>query len=313
MHTRGTLHDGEAESVNAPATTGDGNLHRFDGWLLSLVLHGLALFAALPLLRQLPITAPAESFRWDVTLVHSSEIRAETTPPAETSEPFPISVPAETDSALQETAETAEPQPPAPAPTMARIETASAAQDPPPALRHVTEEPAQSIPASAEQSVSALRTSDPPVQQTEPPAAATLQDQPAPPAVAAGSDTSSVPSTEAVHAPSQTASVSAQTDPASATRADYGWLQRALFQRLEELKRSSRPSLDQSRPLKVLVKAVVSDEGALMEAQVVKSSGLDRIDQEAMALVQRAFPMQLDRTLDRRQIVIRIPIIYSRD
>jgi protein TonB len=293
------------------------------------------LFAALPLLRQLPIAISVEPFRWDVTLVQSSEIGAETTPPAETLErvmptsmdpaplspkvdnpldtaahannfvpvpatpettavaaiqsndPLPPLVPTETTSALQETTVKAEPQPLAPAPT-------------------------QSIPVSTEQSLTALRTSDPPVQPTEPPGASTLQDQPAPTAVATGSNNSSAPSTEAVQAISQTASSPAQTDTASAARADYGWLQRAIFQRLEEIKRSSRPSLDQSRPLKVLVKAVVSDEGMLVEAEVVKSSGLDHIDQEAMALVQRAFPLQLDRPLDRRQIVMRIPITYSR-
>jgi TonB family protein len=62
-----------------------------------------------------------------------------------------------------------------------------------------------------------------------------------------------------------------------------------------------------------MVKAVVSKEGALLDSSVAKSSGLEHIDQEAMALVQRAFPMQLDRTLDRQQIVMRIPITYSRE
>jgi TonB family protein len=94
---------------------------------------------------------------------------------------------------------------------------------------------------------------------------------------------------------------------------DYTWLQRAVSRRLEALKRSSRPSLDDASKLKILVKAVVSSTGELMEAEVVKSSGLNRIDQEAMALVQRAFPMPLDHTLDRQQIVMRIPITYSRD
>jgi protein TonB len=112
-----------------------------------------------------------------------------------------------------------------------------------------------------------------------------------------------------------------QAEPASravaaqlpASRADYGWLQRALFRRLEELKRFSRPSLENATQLKVLVKAVVSNTGELMEAEVVTSSGLERIDQEAMTLVHRAFPMPLDRSLDRPQIVMRIPITYSRD
>lgn len=105
----------------------------------------------------------------------------------------------------------------------------------------------------------------------------------------------------------------AEVVSSSAPPADYSWLQRAIFQRLEELKRSSRPSLDDSRTLKVLVKAIVSNEGHLMDTEVVKSSGLDRIDKEAVALVQRAFPIQLDRALDRQRIVMRIPITYSRD
>jgi protein TonB len=82
---------------------------------------------------------------------------------------------------------------------------------------------------------------------------------------------------------------------------------------LEELKRSSSPFLDRSHPFKVMVKAVVSRDGTLLDSSVLKSSGLDRIDEEAMALVQRAFPMQFDRTLDRQQIVMRIPITYSRE
>jgi protein TonB len=103
------------------------------------------------------------------------------------------------------------------------------------------------------------------------------------------------------------------TPAVSTIRPDYGWLQQAIFRRLEELKRSSRPSLDDSRPLRVTVKAVVSREGILLDSAVVKSSGLDRIDQEAMALVQRAFPMQLGRPLDRQQVAMRIPITYSRE
>ncbi|WP_139077327.1 energy transducer TonB [Candidatus Nitrospira nitrificans] len=99
----------------------------------------------------------------------------------------------------------------------------------------------------------------------------------------------------------------------SAIRPDYGWLQQAIFRRLEELKRSSRPSLDDSRPLRVTVKAVVSREGILLDSVVVKSSGLDHIDQEAMALVQQAFPMLLDRPLDLQQVAMRIPITYSRE
>jgi len=86
-----------------------------------------------------------------------------------------------------------------------------------------------------------------------------------------------------------------------------------VSRRLEELKRFSRPWLGDSTKLKVLVKAVVSNSGDLVETEVVKSSGLAWIDQEAVALVQRAFPVSLDEVIDRPQIVMRIPVTYSRD
>lgn len=107
----------------------------------------------------------------------------------------------------------------------------------------------------------------------------------------------------------QGAASSAQPGP----RSDYGWLQRALSRRLEELKRSVRPSIEESGHLRVLVKAVVSSTGELMESEIINSSGQHHIDQDAMTLVQRAFPMSLDRVLDRPQIVMRIPITFSRN
>ena len=69
----------------------------------------------------------------------------------------------------------------------------------------------------------------------------------------------------------------------SAPQTDYTWLQRAVSRRLEELKRSSRPSLDDSSRLKVLVKAVVSSTGELMEAEVVKS----RSSRASMSAISR--------------------------
>ncbi|MBK9947533.1 MAG: hypothetical protein IPP12_10165 [Nitrospira sp.] len=50
-----------------------------------------------------------------------------------------------------------------------------------------------------------------------------------------------------------------------------------------------------------------------MNRSVAKSSGLDRIDEKAVALVQRVFPMQFARSLDRAQTVMRSPITYSRE
>jgi protein TonB len=154
--------------------------------------------------------------------------------------------------------------------------------------------------------------SDPPLQQAAPPTRSTTQASQLEAAAATDPPKDSTLSTDATQ-PLPVPATASDTTAVSAIRPDYGWLQQAIFRRLEELKRSSRPSLDDSRPLKVLVKAVVSREGILLDSAVVKSSGMDRIDQEAMALVQRAFPMQLDRPLDRQQVAMRIPITYSRE
>lgn len=154
--------------------------------------------------------------------------------------------------------------------------------------------------------------SDPRPQHADIPVNSTTAEPSTAQTVAVTSTEASSPVTETAQ-PSAPPVTAAATDQASIQRPDYGWLQQAIFKRLEELKRSSRPSLDQSQPLKVMVKAVVSKEGTLLDSSVAKSSGLDHIDQEAMALVQRAFPLQLDRTLDRQQIVMRIPITYSRE
>jgi protein TonB len=152
--------------------------------------------------------------------------------------------------------------------------------------------------------------------ETEPsaPVAAPLeQDAPSTPAPSAADvATAPIQPRDTSPVPPPPAPLAASGQP-SAPRADYSWLQRAVSHRLEELKRSSRPSLEDSSRLKVLVRAVVSGTGELMEAEVVKSSGLERIDREAMTLVQRAFPMPFDHALDRPQIVMRIPITYSRD
>ena len=105
--------------------------------------------------------------------------------------------------------------------------------------------------------------------------------------------------------------------PATSTQAksptDYSWLQQALFRRLDDLKRASRPSVEEAEVLRVLVRAVVSNRGELMESEIVTSSGQHHIDQEAMKLVQRAFPMSMDRELDRPQIAMRIPITFFRN
>ncbi|MDX2252910.1 MAG: hypothetical protein NW202_11520 [Nitrospira sp.] len=281
-----------------------------------MVLHGLLFLSLLPLFRQPFITLPQERFHWEVSLVQSAQTADEsvqtvdTIKPTVSKHPEATPTPDRTARSSQHAASYIEHSaslvPRAEEPAMSELPpSASAAAEP-------SDKPTM-ISRSDEPTPSLSQTTNPPPQQTGLPIDSPAQ---APPplqevltATSAGEDVAPTTSAMASSPPATRSDATV----VSGARPDYGWLQQAIFHRLEELKRSSRPSLDESRPLKVLVKAVVSREGILLDSAVVKSSGLDRIDQEAMALVQRAFPMQLDRPLDRQQVAMRIPITYSRE
>ena len=281
------------------------------GWLSSLALHGFLLCAVIVFTRQSPITLPAERFQWDVTLVQSRHI-----PKAST---------AATNVAMQPSGQTPAPpstaigrSPRAATPYSKAAGTVQPMVDP----KDINEpEPSPSIHQVSPQSKSTHADSAPPVPPTtdEPSQPSFTQTPPQPEdslrtdTTTPSSSTTPAPIPSSVDPSPSQAAVVTPIETVSSPRPDYGWLQQAIFQRLEELKRSSRPFLDHSQPFKVMVKAVVSREGNLLDSIIVKSSGLEPIDQEAMALVQRAFPMQFDRTLDRQQIVMRIPITYSRE
>jgi len=301
-------------TVNRYLTTSDARVHLLNGWVLSLALHSLLLFAAISLFRQSPISLPTEPFRWEVALVQSMPTTHEPSQSTSPAEPAisrnttQARIPAQSHRTTHQVAAPTEQIVPLEQQTAATVEPAR-----PTNMLSPTEPLREPTPASmAHESPSALaQAPESPQQQIEPPSRSMAQEPAKPETVAAnssGNTASMSDSAQQLHPPTAT-----DTAAPSTNRPDYGWLQQAIFQRLDELKRSSRPSLDQAQPLKVLVRAVVSREGTLLNAEIVKSSGLDRIDQEAMALVQRVFPMAFDRPLDRQQVAMRIPITYSRD
>jgi protein TonB len=269
----------------------------------------------LPLFRPTLMTVPTEPFHWDVTLVESTQTidkpgqTARATEQTASYQTEGVPMPARAVRTVRHAASSAERIAPIEAPTTEPI-----AATPQPSTTSSTASPLEPATASISEKPIPNRSqvSDPQLQQADTRANSTTVEPSAAQSAAATSTEGSSSVTETAQ-PSSPPVTAATPDPVSAQRPDYGWLQQAIFKRLEELKRSFRPSVDQSQPIKVLVKAVMSREGTLLDSSVVQSSGLDHIDQEAMALVQRAFPMQLDHTLDRQQIVMRIPITYSRE
>ena len=291
--------------------------HRMEGWGFSLILHGILLSAIAVAFRQLPAPTYSEPFQWNVIFTELSQQPTPKEPntnaafsdetlrmaeiEAHGSRSSPTGVhsspkqPKKHRAHLAKKSSNTRSQLTAP-PTPATTQTAPATEETLPGKQPSTQ-------------ITASPVSNEPSAQPEAPVE---QEIPAP--LTSATDTAIAP-TQSMDAPpaSSSPTPAVVSDQPSSPQTDYSWLQRAVSRRLEDLKRSSRPSLDNSSRLKVLVKAVVSSTGELMEAEVVKSSGLDRIDQEAMTLVQRAFPLPLDHTLDRQQIVMRIPITYSRD
>ena len=286
------------------------------GWLGSIAFHGLVLLSLFPLFRQSLITIHNEPFHWDVALVQSTPTADEPVQPAGTTEPTVSKHPQQALSPARANRTNRQAAPSAERSTSLALKTEApftptSITDGPSSVTSSSETVTTSIPNELPSPL--VQATEPPGQPTEMPIGSTTQ---APAqletAVAAAPVKESARSVDAIQA-SPVLATASETTAVSAIRPDYGWLQQAIFHRLEELKRSSRPLLDQSRPLQVLVRAIVSHEGTLLDAEVVKSSGLDRIDQEAMGLVQQAFPMHLDRPLDREQVAMRIPITYSHE
>jgi TonB family protein len=306
--------------------------HQIGGWGFSLILHGILLSAIIPSFRHIPTPIQLAPFQWNVTFVESLQQTSPLEPDRYASAPEESLRTSKTKSHNSVSSPTSplkpshhirkgsthvveesgsrEPllaaQPPTPIAQL-RPEISS----PTPSATQTTSIPQETLageqpntngtagPVSRESPAQPETSIDQAIQSPPASAAAETAMAPAPPM-----DTPSIPSPPV----SSTAS-----ERPSLPQTDFSWLQHAVSRRLEELKRLSRPSLDDSRKFKVLVKAVVSNTGELIEVEVVKSSGLNRIDQEAMTLVQRAFPMPLDHPLERQQIAMRIPITYSRD
>lgn len=98
---------------------------------------------------------------------------------------------------------------------------------------------------------------------------------------------------------------------APAAKADYSWLAESLWRRVVELKRYPHEARLNRWEGKVVLKAVIREDGHLGDLQIQKSSGYDILDQDAMELVRKACPLHLKHPLGRPEVVVQIPINYA--
>lgn len=287
--------------------------HLAQGWLTSLALHGFLLCAVILFARQSPITLSTERFQWDVTLVQSTHIPESSTPATNVALQPSEQMPAPHSAAIHRSPRAVTPYSKAVEPVQPIVDPKSLGEPQTETSASMNQVSTQSELTHADSAPTVPPTTDEPSQPMVAQTAPQPEDSPRAESTSVSSSTIPDPTPSSGKPSPSQAEAATPVETVSSTRPDYGWLQQAIFQRLEELKRSSRPQVDQAQPLKVLVKAVVSREGALLNSMVVESSGLDHIDREAISLVQRAFPMQLDHPLNKQQVAMRIPITYSRE
>jgi periplasmic protein TonB len=97
------------------------------------------------------------------------------------------------------------------------------------------------------------------------------------------------------------------------TQADYGWLRDALWKRIEDLKRYPTQARANHWEGKVVVKAVIRDDGTVADLMIAESSGQSILDQEALAVMMKASPLILKHPLGKPSITMLIPISYRLD
>lgn len=97
------------------------------------------------------------------------------------------------------------------------------------------------------------------------------------------------------------------------SKADFGWLSEALWHRIEQLKRYPTLAKTHHWEGKVVLEAVIRDDGTILGLQVAESSGHSVLDQDAMMVMRQASPLILKHPLGRLRVTILVPITYKLD
>jgi periplasmic protein TonB len=118
--------------------------------------------------------------------------------------------------------------------------------------------------------------------------------------------------TDQLPAPTQVAAIYPAPTSAPAKR-DYGWLSEAILRRVEELKRYPASARADRAEGKVVVKAVINEDGSVGEVAVFQSSGHPSLDKAAIETLQRAAPFHLPHPLGQPGMTIKIPMSYRLD
>lgn len=275
-------------TLNLSRLAGGSRPYQTHGWTVSLLCHVLVVGCAIALMAEIDKPVLLDSFHWEVSLVESPALVEPAPPEKPPAKPAvqPPKPPVKPITPIQHTVQQTVQDVAVP------VETVQAVQQ-------ITQEPVTQIIASKPE----------PIMEQAPPQPTTV---------------SSVEHTEPIH--ERTEEV-AQAAPSMIehravqqvlvqyrqTQADYGWLRDALWRRIEELKRYPSQARANHWEGKVVVRAVIRDDGAVIGLQIAESSGQPILDQEALAVMKKASPLTLKHPLGKPSITLLIPISYKLD
>ena len=251
------------------------------GWIYSVLLHAMMGTGAFALASSLTPSFEPDSFKWNVALVQSPAPQPATTPVPEI-----------------------KPQPKHVEPVVKPVQ------------RQVVQPVEEIIPVNhtastfIPQTVQREEVSEPVVPQDR----VVPEAQPVDTKIASIQEPVAPPVMEpaAEPAPQQAAAEPApavNTPPA--VKADYGWLMKSLLSRINELKNYPHMARMNHWEGKVVLRAVIKDDGQVLMVDVQESSGRSILDNDAMETLRRASPLKLEQPLGKPQVAILMPISYS--
>ncbi len=305
------------------------------GWVISVLLHCGLIVGALLFVQRVQLAPQSEPFRWNVALVSSD---SPPTPSAGSSSSDPMSavtpttpttasitprmlaappVPQTMIPTVPETLKPVDPVPTAPAVLVAPPQPTEPIEHTPAAIGSMSpsDQTASSetvtVPPPRESDSTMAITSAHPESSTlassltntslEP--AASITPQTLPPAETSVPAASSAPPVAALAAPGSNRSA----------RIDYGWLSEVILRRVEELKRYPAEARVDRTEGKVVVKAVINEDGSVDDVEIFQSSGSTTLDKAAIDLMRRAAPFSLPHLLGKPRVTVKIPMNYRLD
>jgi protein TonB len=285
---------------------------------ISLTLHGVVVGVAFFFAAQVKPVLQENLFQWDVALIESRSpaSTSEELEPVQTPEPLPTKkvVAARTKSV-----------PDAPQPVMAAMPIEQKIEPLKQAIERVpTNEEKVEIPQPREEPMEqrlvemTAPAAEPPIEAKEP-TPQPIQGEPVSVASAPASSSDVAGSQETpaqVSSPSRSeeavpAQVAKVSPSGSESKADHRWLAELLWRRVAELKRYPSSARMSGQEGKVILKAVIRSDGHLADVSIQRSSGYELLDAAAIEAVKLACPLHMKHALDKPQIVVSLPIVYS--